>query len=216
MISRRGVLLGVGLALAGATAGGVYEYFRGFQALPQSSTTTTTALTTHPEIHTAGFGWEVVDLHNNGADAYFQALNDVIIHWIDLDASYMLIKPPSSEGFAEVLITVGKASTPSFSKPPQVYQTLPQSTSFTPITIVNPNNLQTVADAYPGEGFLVRLILKSWVPSNGTASSVQRHVTLYPGVRISNGEYLIFHMDHAGVGPLDCEIQATLGYSLIT
>ena len=216
MVSRRSVLLGIGLALAGATAGGVYSYFRGLQALPQSSTTTTTTPTTTPEIHTAGFGWEVVDLHNNGADAYFQALNDMIIHWIDLDASYMLIKPPSSEGFAEVLITVGKASTPSFSAPPQVYQSLPPSASFTPITIVNPNNLQTVADAYPEEGFIIRLILKSWVPRNGTASSVQRHVTLYPGVKLRKFEYLVFHMDHAGVGPLDCEIQATIGYSVLS
>uniref|UniRef100_UPI0025C0AE62 hypothetical protein n=1 Tax=Caldivirga sp. TaxID=2080243 RepID=UPI0025C0AE62 len=164
---------------------------------------------------TAGFGWEVVDLHNNGADAYFQVLNDLVIQWIDLDASYMLTKPPSSEGFAEVLITVGKASTPSFSQPPQVYQSLPQSPAFTPITIINPNNLQTVADAYPEEGFIIRLILKSWVPSNGAASSVQRHVTVYPGIKVKSGEYIVFHMDHAGVGPLDCEIQATIGYNLL-
>ncbi|MGC9227610.1 hypothetical protein, partial [Caldivirga sp.] len=78
MVSRRALLAGLGLALAGASAGVVYDYLRGglsFQSAQQSSTTTTTPETA-PEIHTAGFGWEVVDLHNNGADAYFQVLND--------------------------------------------------------------------------------------------------------------------------------------------
>ncbi|MGC9227254.1 hypothetical protein [Caldivirga sp.] len=167
---------------------------------------------------TAGFGWEVVDLHNNGADAYFQVLNDLVIQWIDLDASYMLTKPPSSEGFAEVLINVAKTqSKPQFSTGPQAYIGVPPNGYFSMVTVHNPNSLRVVPGEtfYLSEGMLISLILKSWVPSNGTASSVQRHTTLYPSIKVKSGEYLVFHMDHAGVGPLDCEIQATIGYNLV-
>jgi len=242
--NRRRVLAGLGSAAAGlalysVTRGTAYAYtsqqpgnevsdniltsiedwFKRIFGFSQRTTTTTTTaapMVTLPSVRSAGFGWEVVNLHNNGADMVVGVTEDMIIHWFDMDVSYMLTSPPSSEGFVEVLYTVGVTSTtPQFSSPPQVYQSLPPAEGFTGVTIVNPNNLQTVADAYPGQGFLTRLILKSWVPKDGTASQVQRHVTLYPNMLVKSGSYIVFHMDHAGVVSVDSEIQVTLGYSIV-
>jgi hypothetical protein len=61
------------------------------------------------------------------------------------------------------------------------------------------------------EQWLLRLILKSWVPADGTGSQACRHATVSPGVVLPRGTHLTFHMDHAGV-PVDAEMQLTLGY----
>jgi hypothetical protein len=104
-------------------------------------------------LRTAGFGWEVVTLHNNGADVSFEVRADVLLRWLDFDAAYMVTAPPPHPGFAEVLFTVGcSAGPPSFSARPQAYQVLSPSPGFGPVQSHNPEGLQVVYDGAPGQG----------------------------------------------------------------
>lgn len=61
----------------------------------------------------------------------------------------------------------------------------------------------------------LRAILKSWVPKDGAASRAWRHATLYPNMLVKSGSYMVFHMDRAGVVPVDSEVQTTIGYCII-
>jgi hypothetical protein len=56
------------------------------------------------------------------------------------------------------------------------------------------------------------VILKTWVPADGTASAASRQFVGYPSLQINTGDYLVFHMDHEGVA-LDAEMQVVLAYS---
>jgi hypothetical protein len=159
----------------------------------------------------AGFGWEIGNLDNNGADIYVQIPRALTLDYLDLDVAFMVTAP--SEGFAEVLFTLGLTSTaPTFSAPPQVYQSLPADPDFGTGEIDNPEGVGTVGGGQPGGGDLVNVILKAWVPADGTAAQDQRHVTLPLSVRAPAGSYLTCHMDHAGV-TVNCEMQLALGYT---
>jgi len=57
------------------------------------------------------------------------------------------------------------------------------------------------------------VILKTWVTSDGTASSTNRHVRVAPSVNLNAGDFLVFNMSHAGV-PGDCEMQVVFEYAL--
>ena len=57
------------------------------------------------------------------------------------------------------------------------------------------------------------IILKSWVPLDGTASSASRHVHTEPNLVLQRGDYLMFHMDHSGV-KVKGEMQVVLTYEL--
>lgn len=159
----------------------------------------------------AGLGWEVENLHNNGADIYFKISHAIKLDYVDLDVAYMVTAP--SEGSAEVLFTLGLTSgKPQFSPAPQVYQTLPGDPDLGTGQLVNPAGVIWVGGGQPSGGELVNVILKSWVPADGTGSQDQRHVTLPLSLRVPAGSYLTCHMDHAGVA-VDCEMQLVLGYT---
>ncbi|MGA9981010.1 MAG: hypothetical protein WBQ08_20480 [Candidatus Sulfotelmatobacter sp.] len=57
------------------------------------------------------------------------------------------------------------------------------------------------------------MILKTWVPADGTASSTSRHVSVARSLALNAGDYLVFNMSHAGV-PGDAEMQVVLQYAL--
>lgn len=163
----------------------------------------------------AGFGWEVTNLHNDGADLIVPIRRSLVLHRMDFDCSYMILAL-SAPGSIEVLYTVGLSTgAPQFSGPPQAYQSLPASTAFGPARLHNPAGVQSGFDGVLYQGCLLRLILKSWAPADGTASQSARHVTMYPNLAAAAGNSLVFHMDHAGV-PVDSEIQVALGYTLQT
>jgi hypothetical protein len=159
----------------------------------------------------AGLGWEVENLHNNGADIYFQISHAIRIDYVDLDVAYMVTAP--SAGFAEVLFSLGLTpGTPQFTGPPQAYQAFPADPDFGVGQIVNPEGLGMAGGGQPSGAELVNLILKSFVPADGTGSQDQRHVTLPLSVDAPAGSYLACHMDHDGVA-VNCEMQLVVGYT---
>ncbi|MGB2606122.1 MAG: hypothetical protein WBC78_21125 [Candidatus Sulfotelmatobacter sp.] len=88
----------------------------------------------------------------------------------------------------------------------------PASSDFGPVTPENPNNLNLVFDGALVQDQFLAVILKTWVPADGTASATSRHVTAYPSLALNAGDYLAFHMDHGGVS-VDTEMQVVLNYT---
>ena len=89
----------------------------------------------------------------------------------------------------------------------------PQSPNFGKTHIYNPNGLNVGDDGYLLQNIFCSVILKTWVPKSGTASSTSRHVTAARSLALNAGDYLVFNMSHAGV-PGDAEMQVVLQYTL--
>jgi hypothetical protein len=92
------------------------------------------------------------------------------------------------------------------------YTSFGLSSDFGSVTIVNPNNLTVAYDPVLYQDKFVSVILKTWVPSDGTASATARNVTAHPSLALNAGDYLVFHMDHAGVS-VDAEMQVVINYT---
>ena len=164
---------------------------------------------------TAGFGWEVTNLDNNGADVYFQVRNEIALNYVHIDTAFMITSPPASPGFAEVLCRAAVShGAPKFVHgDPGAAFVSQQSVSFGEVQIYNPNHLDVGADGFVLQDVFYHVILKTWVPTDGTASATSRHVSATPLLTVQAGDYLVFHMNHAGV-PGDAEMQVVLGYTL--
>jgi hypothetical protein len=152
----------------------------------------------------AGFGWEISDINNNGADVLFQVVRDMTLRSLAVDVAYMITAAPASAGFAEVLCRVhvarGGPSAPA----------VPAAGLFGNVQVWNPNGLRVGYDPSVIQDLVYQVILKTWVPVDGTASATSRNVRLEPLLGLNAGDFLIFHMDHAGV-PGDVEMQVVLG-----
>jgi hypothetical protein len=164
------------------------------------------------------FGWELVDLFNNGADLYLPVEVDMYMIAVDVDIATMLFLGPAPFGPRplEVLCTgaVGRGAPPSFGPPPQAALNQPASSNVGAVTAYNPSDLDVTLDpsTIAQDGFL-RITLKAWSPADGSASSVSRHVRTAPNMLLNRGDYLGFHMEHSG--PLvDAELQVVVGYQL--
>lgn len=162
----------------------------------------------------AGFGWELCNLCCNGADAYFEVRNNMILEAVDVDVSAAILNDTPT-GFAEVLCLGGisQQGPPAFTDATADYIKLPPSTNFGPGIPSNPNDLEMVGDERMLQNRFLAVILKTWVPPGGAASATSRHVSASPHLNISAGDYLVFHMDHAGV-PVDAEMQVILTYQV--
>ena len=164
------------------------------------------------------FGWELVDLFNNGADVYFPVEVDMHMVSVEVDIATMLFLGPKAPGPGplEVLCTgaVGRGAPPSFGPPPQAGLTQPASSNVGSIATYNPAGLDVAVDpSTAGQGGFLRITLKAWSPTDGSASSASRHVRTTPDMRLDRGDYLGFHMEHSG--PLvDAELQVVIGYHL--
>ena len=159
----------------------------------------------------AGWGWEVVNINNNGSDAYFQVKESITLTGLMIDVSYMPTATPKVGGYAEVLCQGYALPTlPTFGKG-QAYFTSPPAVEFGPPQIVNPNGSIEGQSVAVSSGQLFAVILKSWVANPPIASHTERGVFTYVNLPIAAGEYLAFHMDHMGV-PGDVEMQLTLFY----
>lgn len=200
---RRALTTGGALAASGIVAA---------QATNASAATPDTAGPS--TIRTAGFGWELENIHNNGADIYFPVQDKLILRFLEFDTSYMLTAPPPAPGFIEILYTGGvHHGTPEFGDPPQVYEQFPPDGSFGTGVTNNPNNLVGPFNDQLGAGQFLSLIVKSWSPVDGTASSAGRHLHTDLYTPVGPGDFLAFHMDHAGL-QVDAEVQVIIGYSL--
>ena len=171
------------------------------------SLTVTNLTTDHKcQTQTVGFGWEVPALCDNGADMYFEILDTILLLEVDIDVSAVSLK--GEIGFAEVLCCAGFGKTPLFDPSPAAYGVLPTSSHFGPVKSYNPNNLQLVSSPVY-QGMFASIILKT---PNGEGMS--RHISASPNVHINSGEYIGFHMDHAGIS-VDAEMQVVLKYQLV-
>jgi hypothetical protein len=162
-----------------------------------------------------GFGWEIVNIDNNGADVFFEVRDTMILNSINIDVSFMITSLPAQPGFAEVLCDggVSRQAKPNFSPPPQAYIGFPASANFGELTLHNPNKLNVGLGGVVQDLFF-NVILKTWVPETGAGGYTSRQVYAQPGLALNKGDYLVFHMDHAGVGG-DVEMQAVLTYSVV-
>jgi hypothetical protein len=161
----------------------------------------------------ASFGWEVCNLNGNGANTYMKVQNNMVLETVNADISAAILNGNGS-GFAEILCQggVSRQSLPTFSNSPQVYVDLPPSPDFGSVTPDNPRDLSLLIGGMVQDQFL-SVILKTWVPPDGTASHTARQVLTYPRLSLNAGDYLVFHMDHSGVS-LDAEMQIVITYTL--
>lgn len=164
------------------------------------------------------FGWELVDLFNNGADLYLPVEVDMHMIAVEVDIATMLFLGPApfGPGPLQVLCTgaVGRGAPPSFGPPPEAALNQPASSNVGALTVYNPSDLGVTLDpsTVAQDGFL-RITLKAWSPADGSASSLSRHVRATTNMRLDRGDYLGFHMEHSG--PLvDAELQVVIGYQL--
>jgi hypothetical protein len=202
--ARRAFVSGSGLALAGVAAGAI-----------TGLTSSSVRANAQPNLRIASFGWEVTNLDNNGADVYFQVRSSMTLTSVDIDTAFMITSTPSSPGFAEVLCRAAVSrGVPKFvhgdSGAPFVS---PESPNFGRVDVYNPNNLNVVNDGFVLQDIFYNVILKTWVPRSGTASSTDRHFSSSPGLELKPDDYLVFHMNHAGVSG-DAEMQVVLEYAL--
>jgi len=200
METRRGFLKSGSIVLGALTAGTV---------MPVNATTTVNGS------KIAGFGWEIANLDNNGANVSFVVRQGMILQWVDIDVAFMITSAPAVPGFAEVLCRAGvsRDAPPSFSGPPPDFILFPASSDFGGVHVHNPNNLSIGYDRALLQDAFYQVILKSWVPVDGTASSTSRNAHVEPNLVLSTRDFLVFHMNHAGV-PGDAEMQVTMSYVL--
>jgi len=185
-------------------------------ALTAGTVTPVNATTTVTESKIAGFGWEIGNLGNNGANVFFRVRRGMILQWVDIDVTFMITSAPAVPGFAEVLCRAGvsRGARPNFSGPPQDYILFPTSLDFGGVQVHNPNHLSVGFDGVLLQDAFYQVVLKSWVPVNGTASSTSRNAHVEPNLVLSTSDVLVFHMDHGGV-PGDAEMQVTMSYVLV-
>jgi len=195
---RRQFLRESGIALGAVTGGSMTAEELAPRQPPQ--------LATHDlePLQQAGFGWEISDINNNGADVLFEVARDMTLRSLAVDVAYMITAAPLLAGFAEVLCRIFVArGGPSA-------QASPASGLFGNLQVRNPNGLRVGFDPNVIQDLFYQVILKTWVPVDGTASAASRNVRLEPLLSLSAGDFLIFHMDHLGV-PGDVEMQVVLG-----
>src|SRR5580692_11474923 len=66
-----------------------------------------------------GFGWEIVNIDNNGADVFFEVRDTMILNAVNVDVAFMITSLPAQAGFAEVLCDggVSRGAKPTFGGP---------------------------------------------------------------------------------------------------
>jgi hypothetical protein len=145
---------------------------------------------------------------------YVEVLGNIILNSVNIDVSAAILAT-STPGFAEVLCVggVSRQAVPTFNNAGgHAYLNFPPSANFGSVTPQNPNDLTLYFNQNLNQDQFFSVILKTWVPADGTASAASRQFIGYPALQINTGDYLVFHMDHEGVG-LDAEMQIVLAYS---
>jgi hypothetical protein len=201
METRRGFLKTGSIVLGALTAGAV---------TPLNAATGATGS------KVAGFGWEIGNLHNNGANVFFRVVEAMVLQWVDVDAAFMITSAPAVSGFAEVLCRAGvsRGAFPNFSGTQTDEILFPASSDFSGVHVHNPNNLSIAFDGVLLQDAFYQVILKTWVPTDGTASATSRNAHVEPNLTLNRDDVLVFHMSHAGV-PGDAEMQVTISYMLM-
>src|SRR5271155_5290054 len=181
---RRSFLGASGLALAGVTAGMVAT-FSGCG--PASEPVGRGA---------AGFGWTVNNPGSNTAYAYFKVAHSLTLETLNVDLTCVPVGGATVPSFTEALCRgwISRGLAPSFNSGSAAVP----AADFGAISIYNPNTLALTCDAAPLQDLFCAVILKSWVPVDGTASASSRGVFSRPSLTLRAGDYLVFSIDHTG------------------
>jgi len=162
-----------------------------------------------------GFGWEITNLDNNGADVYFEVESAMTLNSVNIDVAF---SPTSTSPTGNVSVLcaayASRGGVPTFNNTGgHAYVTNPASSNFGSVTLYNPNGLSVSYNSSLAQDQLYAVSLKTWVPSTGSAAATSRQVLANPSLSLSVGDYVVFHIDHEGV-PGDAEMQVVLEYSL--
>jgi len=160
----------------------------------------------------ATFGWEINNLNNGSAAAYFKVQSNLTLNLVDMDVCVCPLSLPKQPGLTEVLCRgqVSRGGPPAFNTAGLLFFP-PSSSAFGPLQTLNPGGLQIGMDGQPFQDTFLSVILKSWVPGDGTAAATYRHVQISPSISLSAGDYLVFTMN-GGEITLDAEMQVILGF----
>lgn len=202
---RRGFLVTSGEVMLGALTAGTLI------ACGSSSETTPTIVHAQGSSNIAAFGWEVDNLGVNGAAVFFSVQRNLVLNLVDCDMSFSLLSAPAQPGFADVLCRgqVSRGGPPSFVPGSEANFFPPNSPAFGAVQTFNPSGLQMGTDGNPFQDTFLNVILKAWIPVDGTASQTFRHVQISPALSLNAGDYLVFTMS-GGVITVDAEMQVIL------
>ena len=182
--TRRQFAANCALALAGFTAGSLC-----FPTVLAASTAVPSR---------AGFSWTVSDLDGTSAFAYFRALRTIVLKAFNIDAAYSISSEGAVFGSAKLSCKASvlhrSALRSGFGKFAPA-----RSNDFGAAVLYNPNNLTIDCDSSPIQNAFYSAILASCVPSTGKSSQASRHVRSSANIVVSAGDYLCFHLVHAGV-----------------
>lgn len=203
---RRSFLLtGSELAVGALTAGTLI-------ACGSSGQTAPTIVHAQGSSNIAAFGWEINNLNGGSAAAYFKVQSNLTLNLVDMDICFCPLSLPAQPGLSEVLCRgqVSRGGPPSFNTAGLLFFP-PSSPAFGPLQTLNPGGLQIGSDAQPFQDTFVSVILKSWIPGDGTASANYRHVQISPSLSLNAGDYLVFTMNGGEIA-LDAEMQVVLTF----
>jgi hypothetical protein len=201
---RRQFLRGGTLALGAVTAGTVTA---GSVIAAKSTTSATESLGRR----CAGFGWEL-SINNDFAALYFPVQQEMTLVAADIDLAYTITAAPATAGFAECLFRAGVTRGAPPNLDPRVYA-FPQSSDFGDVLVSHPENFYGYEHILLQDVFY-HVILKTWVPRDGTASATSRFTHVEPQLQLSQGDFLVFQGGGDGILGGDAEMQVVLGYAL--
>ena len=161
---------------------------------------------------TAGFGWEDINLNNNGADVQIPVVNAMTLTGATVDVAFMPTSAPLQAGWTEILCQgyVSPTTAPLPAKG-QAYLDVARSPDFGTPVIDNPNGSAVGTSAGVAQGMLFSIILKAWVGTTPDAAAPSRNVVQPLDLYVPAGSVIALHMDHMGV-PGDAEMQVVLSY----
>ncbi len=160
---------------------------------------------------TAGFGWELF-VNNNFGAVYVEVRQPMMLNTLDADLAYTITAAPSEPGLAECLFRAGVTRGTAPNLDPAVYP-FPQSPDFGDVQASHPENFYGY-DHIVLQDVFYQVILKSWVPLDGTASATSRFTHVEPRLKLNAGDYLVFQGGGDGVLGGDVEMQVVLGYTV--
>jgi len=161
------------------------------------------------------FGFELMNIHNDGGDFYLGPFQRTIdLHALQVDISLACSggngpTPNKGEsGFAQALCYgFWTPSKPTFAATTIASLNSQPDPTLGSYSIYDPNNIAAAGNA-PVSNCLFAVILKTWFPS----ATSRGLVVPYSSLSIPAGSYFVIHADHTGY-QADLEFQGVLHYA---
>lgn len=167
-------------------------------------------------MNTVAFGWECDNMNNNGANMGMLIKRPITIRGFQADCS--MVSGVATPGVAMVLFDC--VAYPDENNiqgpPPHVYLGEIPNSDFHFDPVYNFNDATRSASGVGGSahgsagggGRLFACIAKIWVPE-ATSRVISQSGLSIP---LAENAQILFHMDHAGIGPCDGEMQGVFYY----